>query len=119
MSDELLTGPLTTPLMGPSAKALTGTLRAGADDKAMVQAAKDFEGVLAARLVEELRSTVGESGLLESPGGQQMQDLFWFHLAQEVSKSGGLGVWKQVYNQMKSAAQAGPAPAASRLEHSA
>ena len=86
------------------------------DRDAAVKAAKDFEAILTTRLLEEMRSTVGESSLLESAGSKQMEDLFWMYLGQEVAKSGALGVWKQVYRQITGGAeppQAGAARAAS------
>lgn len=82
------------------------------DHEAAVKAAKDFEAILTTRLLEEMRSTIGGSGLLEDAGSRQMQDLFWMYLGQEVAKSGALGLWKQVYRQITGQAEPPPAAAA-------
>jgi Rod binding domain-containing protein len=75
--------------------------------RAAERAAKDFESVLLHRLLEEMRRTIPESGLLESGISDQVQGLFYFYLSQEVANQGGLGVWKELYRQM--APQGGPA----------
>jgi Rod binding domain-containing protein len=65
-----------------------------------VQAAKDFESVLLHRVLEEMRRTVPESGLLETGTSDQVQGLFYFYLAQEVAQKGGMGLWKELYRQI-------------------
>jgi flagellar protein FlgJ len=84
-------------LIGASGK----TARADAkDEKALKQAAQDFESVLLSQMLQTMRQTVDESGLLESSGGDQIQSLFYTQLAEHVSRQGGLGLWKQIYRQM-------------------
>ncbi len=74
----------------------------GMSDAQIDKAAKDFESVLIQKLMEEMRSTVDESGLLEGDaGGQQVQGIFWSHLAKDVSEKGGMGLWKEISRQMK------------------
>ena len=83
--------------------------------QAAVKAAKDFESVLLNKVLEEMKRTIPESGLLDSDTGQQVQDLFWYYLAQDVGTKGGIGLWKQVYAEFQRAgltAPAGGAPAA-------
>ncbi len=60
-------------------------------------AARDFESVLLYRLLEEMRRTIPDSGLLETAQSKQMQGLFWFYLAEEVARRGGLGLWRQIH----------------------
>ena len=70
------------------------------DLKAAEKAAKDFESVLLYKLMEEMKRTVPESGLLDSGASKQVEGIFWFYLAQEVADNGGLGLWKDVYKDM-------------------
>jgi Rod binding domain-containing protein len=74
--------------------------------------AKDFESVLTHKLLEEMSRTVGESGLLDSETTGQVQGLFWFYLAQEVSDKGGLGLWKDIARQIEPPEATGSKPAA-------
>lgn len=108
---------LTQSLMGPIkplggdlnqvARALTTT---SAGDKARVKAAKDFEAILIYKLLDEVKKTIPESGLLGG-GSQtrQMQDIFWHYLSDELAEQGGFGMWKQIYKQIGKEYQAGPA----------
>jgi peptidoglycan hydrolase FlgJ len=68
-------------------------------DKA-VQVAKDFEGMLIQRLLEAMKGTIPGGGLLDSPQTQQMQDLFWMYLGQDMADKGGFGMWKDIYRQV-------------------
>lgn len=79
----------------------------GMSDAQIDKTAKDFESVLIQNLMENMRATVDESGLLENDaGGQQVQSIFWSYLSQDVSQKGGLGLWKQISQQMKAQAAA-------------
>lgn len=69
------------------------------DDLKLAQAAKDFESVLLAKMMEEMHNTVEDSGLLEDSGSSQMQGMFWNMMAQDVANKGGLGLWKDLYDQ--------------------
>jgi Rod binding domain-containing protein len=73
------------------------------------QAAKDFESLLIHKVLEEMKRTIGESGLLEDGTSQQVQDIFWFYLAGELANQGGLGLWKEIYRQMDLLGGPGPA----------
>lgn len=73
---------------------------AGKNVAQAVQTAKDFESVLLHKVMEEMRKTVPDSGLMEEGTTQQVQGIFWFHLAQEMANQGGVGLWKDLYRQM-------------------
>jgi len=75
-----------------------------------VKAAKDFESILLYKLLDEMKETIPESGLLESPITKQVQDLFWYYLAQDISQQGGLGLWKDLHRQLSSQAEADSVP---------
>jgi Rod binding domain-containing protein len=86
--------PLLTGAAAPATPARDG------DAASIEKAAKDFESVLVTRMLEAMRQTVGDSGLLESAGSAQIDDLFWHYLGQEISQNGSLGLWKQIGRQM-------------------
>jgi Rod binding domain-containing protein len=89
-------------VLGPRAIAAMERLRRpgmGQDRAALTRAAKDFESVLLNKLLEEMSSTIGDSGLLSSPTGKQLQGMFWNFLAEDLARQGGLGLWKDLYRQ--------------------
>jgi flagellar protein FlgJ len=86
-------------LSGLPATVNAGSLGANADRKKIRQAAHDFESVLIQRMMEDMRRTVPESGLLDSGVTDQVQGLFWMYLAQDVSNKGGLGLWRELERQ--------------------
>lgn len=73
---------------------------ASRDAKAAEAAAKDFESILLQQVMQEMQQTVDKSGLLEDSTNDQVQSLFWMNLAQEVGSKGGIGLWKQLYQQI-------------------
>lgn len=86
-------------LLASEPKAIKDALLAKSSEKA----AKDFESVLLHKVLEEMKRTIPESGLLQTPISGQIQDLFWFYLAQDLAGKGGLGVWKDLHGQMNAA----------------
>ena len=74
--------------------------RKGAPKDELVQAAKQFEAVLLAKVLEGMKNTIPKSGLLDSPTSNQMNDLFWFYLSKELGEQGGMGLWKDIYRQL-------------------
>ncbi|HSV27360.1 MAG TPA: rod-binding protein [Sedimentisphaerales bacterium] len=65
-----------------------------------VEAAKGFESLLIGKLLDAMKETVGESGLLEDEGSEQMQAMFWMHLSGAISEQGGFGLWKDIYKSI-------------------
>jgi Rod binding domain-containing protein len=84
-----------------AAKTTSSSGKAGISDAAAEKAAKGFESVLLNKLFDAMQATVPESGLFEEGGMEQTQGIFWMYLAQDVGSKGGLGLWKQLYNQIK------------------
>ena len=72
----------------------------GADNAKKMKVAKDFESILVGQLVNQMKETVGESGLLEDGSSKQVQDMFWNFLGEEVGSQGGLGIWENIYESM-------------------
>jgi flagellar protein FlgJ len=101
-------GPILPPPSTLAADALAeAAVRSTGGDKAQSaeQAAKDFESILLQRLLDSMKRTIPESGLL--PGGitEQMNDIFWMYLSQELGRQGGLGLWKQLAARFQAAAE--------------
>lgn len=67
------------------------------------QFAKDFEAVFIEKLLDEMKNTIGDWGLEHDGAFNQMQGLFWMHLARDVSDKGGMGLWKDIYQSLESA----------------
>jgi len=91
-------------------------------DAPLAGAARDFESVLLHKLMEEMRRTVPESGLLGGGGvSQQVQGMFWYYLSQEMAQSGGIGLWKGLCEQFTAGAapeRAAAGPAGGAVEES-
>jgi Rod binding domain-containing protein len=60
---------------------LQGKQRSARD---LQEAARQFESILLVRLFEEMKRTIPEGGLLNDPTCKQMNDLFWYYLAQDL-----------------------------------
>ncbi len=94
LTQPVTSAPMPTVAMPRATKGMT--------DAQVEKAAKDFEAVLLQKLMDEMRATVDDSGLLEDgAAGQQVQGIFWSYLAQDVSQKGGMGLWKEISRQMK------------------
>ena len=62
--------------------------------------AKDFESVFISHMLGEMKKGIGEWGFEKDGASQQMQDLFWTFMGQEVGRQGGIGMWKDIYRSM-------------------
>jgi Rod binding domain-containing protein len=82
-------------------------------DEQKKRIARDFESVLLGKLFDQVQESTGGWGLEKEDGtSQQVQGLFWMHLARDVADKGGLGLWKDIYQylrQMEGAGTAGDA----------
>ena len=65
--------------------------------------AKNFEAVFIGKLLDEMKNTIGSWGFEQDGASQQVQDLFWMNLAQDISSQGGLGMWKEIYQSLNTA----------------
>ena len=88
------------------ATALGGVPGGRGKNSAAVQVAKDFESVLLTKVVEEMAKTVESSDLADDAAGDQVYDLFYSQLAQDMAAKGGFGLWKQIARQLGDKAQA-------------
>ncbi|MFW6133279.1 MAG: hypothetical protein ACOC8F_05225 [Planctomycetota bacterium] len=80
----------------PLAAAQAAHLRAAGGRSDAAGAAKDFESVLLGKLLDAMKRTIPDSGLLSTGVSKQVQDLFWMYLSRELADSGGLGLWKDI-----------------------
>jgi Rod binding domain-containing protein len=60
------------------------------------QAAKDFESVLLSKLLDEVKSTIGNWGLEKDAASEQIQGIFWLYLARDIANNGGFGLWREL-----------------------
>lgn len=77
--------------------------------------ARDFEGVLLGKLMDEMKNTIPDSGLLSSPTTKQLHGLFWSKLADAVAEQGGIGLADQLYTDFCRAANIEPQPTPARV----
>lgn len=95
-----------TNITGPSING--GASISNLENDRKIKIAKDFEGVLINKVMDEMQDSVPDSGLLEDETSKQTQGLFWMYLSQDVAAKGGFGLWKQIYSQMNETAQVSP-----------
>ncbi len=61
------------------------------------QAARDFESVFIAKLLDEMKNTIGDWGLEKDAASRQLEGIFWLYRARDVADNGGLGMAKDIY----------------------
>jgi len=61
------------------------------------EVARDFESVLLNKLLGAMKDTIGDWGFDRDGASEQIQGLFWLHLARDIADKGGLGLWKDIY----------------------
>jgi Rod binding domain-containing protein len=72
-------------------------------DERRKQAAKDFESVLINKMLDEMKNTIGSWGFEKDGPSEQIQGIFWLYLARDIGNSGGIGLWKDIYQFMTNA----------------
>jgi len=77
-------------------------------DAGKMEFAKQFESVLMHRVLEQMKESVGQWGFEVDGAAAQTYDLFWFHLAEELGRQGGLGLWKQIHQSLQTHEAAAP-----------
>lgn len=78
-------------------------------DEKRKQAAKDFESVLINKMLDEMKNTIGSWGFEKDGPSEQIQGIFWLYLARDIGNSGGIGLWKDIYQFMTNADHSSPA----------
>lgn len=64
------------------------------------QVAKDFESILLSKLLDEMKSSIGDWGFEESAASEQIQGIFWLYLGRHLANNGGLGMWKDIHETL-------------------
>ncbi|MCY2927185.1 MAG: rod-binding protein [Planctomycetota bacterium] len=80
--------------------ASVSSVERGGKGASAIQVAKDFESILLTKVVEEMAKTVETSDLADDGAGQQVYDLFYSQLGQDLAAKGGFGLWKQIARQI-------------------
>ncbi len=70
------------------------------------QVAKDFESILLTKLLDEMKNSIVDWGLEKDAASKQIHGIFWLYLARDVANSGGLGLWKDIYQFLSDSEQA-------------
>ena len=65
------------------------------------QAAKDFESVFINKLLETMSASIGQWGFEKDGAAKQVQGIFNMYLSREIANKGGFGLWKDIYNSLK------------------
>ena len=93
---------LTQPVSPPSIleNINTSNIDSVSDEKKK-QIAKDFESVLLSKIFDEMKNTVVDWDSEEDGASEQIQGIFWLHLARDVADNGGLGLWEDIYKYIK------------------
>jgi flagellar protein FlgJ len=81
------------------------------DDPKLREACADFEAILVNRMLEAMRRTLRQDGLLDGGTGREVYDsLYYQEIATRVSRAKGLGIGERLYRQMAERAKAAAAP---------
>ena len=87
------------PLYEKIAKLQQGKIDGMSEEK-KEQAAKDFESVFINKLLDQMRSSIGEWGFEKDGVSRQIQGMFSIYLSQHIANNGGFGLWKDIYKFM-------------------
>ncbi len=99
---------LTEPVAAPSKlEHLSQTGLDNASDEKKKQIAKDFESVLLNKLMDQMSKSVGNWGFEKDGASEQVQGIFWLHLAKDIANKGGMGLWKDIYKSLTGPDQTG------------
>ena len=82
-----------------------------------IKFAKNFESVFIGKLLDEMKKTVVNWDDEKDGTAEQMDGIFWMHLAQEMGDKGGLGMWKDIYQSLNASENTNNATES--LDHSA
>lgn len=88
----------TEPLLQARFRALDGSAKTTPEQ--LKKVARDFEGVLIEKLMQEMQNTIPESELFSSAGMKQIQSMFWSFLSDQVAQNGGIGLAQNLYRDL-------------------
>ena len=70
------------------------------NDKRCQEVCKGFESVLIEKMLDEMKNTIGQWDEDKDPAENQIFGIFSYHMADHISKEGGFGLWKDVYESL-------------------
>ncbi|QZY55538.1 rod-binding protein [Crassaminicella profunda] len=71
------------------------------DEKKLMDACRQFESVFINMMMKNMRSTIHEDGIIEKSYGREIfEGMLDEKLAEEASKGNGMGLAKQMYDQL-------------------
>jgi Rod binding domain-containing protein len=73
------------------------------EQKKLQEAGKGFESLLVGKLIDSMRKSIPDGGLLEDSASKQVEDMFWHFMGQEIGHQGGIGLWKELVAEAKGA----------------
>ena len=91
----ILTGPISLPSPLRNLNKVDGI-----PEQKKEQVAKDFESILLGKLLDEMKSSIGDWGFEKSAASEQIQGIFWLYLGRHLANNGGLGMWKDIYKNL-------------------
>ena len=91
----ILTEPISLPMPLRSLNKVDGI-----PEQKKEQIAKDFESILLSKLLDEMKSSIGDWGFEESAASEQIQGIFWLYLGRHLANNGGLGMWRDIYQTL-------------------
>lgn len=66
-----------------------------------IQTAKDFESIVLTQMFDQMRQSVGDWGMDKELCSDQINGIFWLCMGQELGTKGGLGLWKQIAQELQ------------------
>ena len=72
-----------------------------------VEAVKDFESVFITKLLDAMETTIGDWGLEKDSTSKQVRGIFSIYLGRYLGRSGGFGMWKDIYKSLTGAEEPG------------
>lgn len=84
--------------------------------------AKEFEGILLQQVFKQMKEATeslevhDEEDGEDAHFGEQIQSMFWMFLGEQISREGGVGLWKEMVNQWTRENSSGNAAAAAGLD---
>ena len=80
---------------------MAGIPPAGSQPRSLREATQEFESLFVAQLMQSMRGTVPESGLMGNGSGQQIfRQMLDQELSRQVAFSGGFGIGEMLYRQL-------------------
>ena len=67
------------------------------DQKKLMEQCRKFESVFLSKLFDQVKESIGKWGLEEGSGTKQMYSLFTTYLSRDVAEKGGMGMWKEFF----------------------